>query len=70
MIRKVVYDHDGIEQSWEVGELFSAYDTDGNITRIASTDHPFDGINLWVGNQVVMTILLSSVKRIYWMKTE
>lgn len=70
MIYKVYYDHNGEEQSWTVGEKFVGDYVQGEVTQISSTDLPFEGVNIWVRNRVALTILVSSVKRIYWMPTK
>ena len=67
MIYKVFYDQNGEESFWYVGDAFRGEQIRGEVTRIALTCGA-DGVDIWVGEDLAMTIPMHKVNRIYWMK--
>jgi len=67
MIYKVFYDHNGEEEFWYVGDTFKGGQIKGEVTRITPA-YKMDGVDIWVGMDLAMTIPSHKVNRIYWMK--
>lgn len=68
MISQVFYDHNGEEEVWTIGDWLVTSSIRGEVTRIVLSIDGWSGVDIWVGNNVAISIPTHKVNRVHWMK--